>query len=594
MARGCAPRPGRVSPCLALPSAPSPAAARFRQRVRQRHGGRPVVAGSRVGAASSLRSAAGRGARNADRRPRAVRLRDAARRAVRRHRVASTDSARTPTRVDVRDGVSDRRRRSRCACRPSPRRWSCRRRSSTRRCRNRPPGTVAITAQRHRSPAVRHGRRRAAAGARRGRRRQRRARQRHVGVSAGRRIGLHAGARRRRQAQQLRRRVRLRPPHHGRPRVGRGGARPAERRVRRRRHRRRRPGANGHRRPDGGRGRLRSRAGYGTQPVRGRARPGTAGAVRMGRPRRAHRERRVDGQRAGHDDAGVERRLRGHDRSRWQASWQPAAATTLRLDSRFGRNERGNPGPFGSNPIGAFPGIDTVVARPQRPRHGRGVADARVESADGRPRCGVRGCSSTRTSRAPWGDSMSQHAPLVGARAVRSRDRLGRVGLGRRRYRRRTRRKHVHHRRVGRAGAGRRGRSPAYFAEARVRGGSRLAVTGGLRVEHIVRVGAGRRSARLHAHGPRCRPTPSSRRTRVSPRATTCGRSAESGGNWTRLHASAGTGIRAPDAFEIAFTDNPGLKPERSRSVDAGFEQSVFGGRVVLDVHGLHTTRTTT
>ena len=41
----------------------------------------------------------------------------------------------------------------------------------------------------------------------------------------------------------------------------------------------------------------------------------------------------------------------------------------------------------------------------------------------------------------------------------------------------------------------------------------------------------------------------------------------------TRLHASAGTGIRPPDAFEIAFTDNPSLKPERSRSVDVGVSQ---------------------
>ena len=32
-----------------------------------------------------------------------------------------------------------------------------------------------------------------------------------------------------------------------------------------------------------------------------------------------------------------------------------------------------------------------------------------------------------------------------------------------------------------------------------------------------------------------------------------------------RIHGSAGTGIRPPDAFEIAFTDNPGLKPESSR-----------------------------
>ena len=43
---------------------------------------------------------------------------------------------------------------------------------------------------------------------------------------------------------------------------------------------------------------------------------------------------------------------------------------------------------------------------------------------------------------------------------------------------------------------------------------------------------------------------------------------------WTRLHAAAGTGIRPPDALEIAFTDNPNLKPERSRSVEAGVDQA--------------------
>jgi len=55
------------------------------------------------------------------------------------------------------------------------------------------------------------------------------------------------------------------------------------------------------------------------------------------------------------------------------------------------------------------------------------------------------------------------------------------------------------------------------------------------------------------------------------------------GGNWTRLRLSAGTGIRPPDAFEIAFTDNPSLAPERNRSLDVGIEQAVAGGAVILD-----------
>jgi outer membrane cobalamin receptor len=52
---------------------------------------------------------------------------------------------------------------------------------------------------------------------------------------------------------------------------------------------------------------------------------------------------------------------------------------------------------------------------------------------------------------------------------------------------------------------------------------------------------------------------------------------------WTRLRASAGTGIRPPDMFEIAFTDNPDLEPERSRSVEAGVTQMLAGGVVQLD-----------
>ena len=50
-------------------------------------------------------------------------------------------------------------------------------------------------------------------------------------------------------------------------------------------------------------------------------------------------------------------------------------------------------------------------------------------------------------------------------------------------------------------------------------------------------------------------------------------------GNFTKLRGAAGTGIRPPDAFEIAFTDNPSLKPERSQSVEVGVDQALLDGR---------------
>jgi outer membrane receptor protein involved in Fe transport len=52
----------------------------------------------------------------------------------------------------------------------------------------------------------------------------------------------------------------------------------------------------------------------------------------------------------------------------------------------------------------------------------------------------------------------------------------------------------------------------------------------------------------------------------------------------TRLHASFGTGFRAPNGFELAFTNNPALRPEESISYDAGVEQRMAHGLAILDV----------
>jgi len=51
----------------------------------------------------------------------------------------------------------------------------------------------------------------------------------------------------------------------------------------------------------------------------------------------------------------------------------------------------------------------------------------------------------------------------------------------------------------------------------------------------------------------------------------------------TRFHASFGTGIRPPDGFELAYTDNPALKPERTRGGDVGVERRLFHDWLSLD-----------
>lgn len=57
----------------------------------------------------------------------------------------------------------------------------------------------------------------------------------------------------------------------------------------------------------------------------------------------------------------------------------------------------------------------------------------------------------------------------------------------------------------------------------------------------------------------------------------------------TRLHASFGTGIREPSGYELAFTNNPQLKPERNLSFDAGVDQHLAGDRAVLSATYFYT-----
>jgi outer membrane receptor protein involved in Fe transport len=75
---------------------------------------------------------------------------------------------------------------------------------------------------------------------------------------------------------------------------------------------------------------------------------------------------------------------------------------------------------------------------------------------------------------------------------------------------------------------------------------------------------------------------------KVTPRISAAYLARESGGDGffgaTRLHASFGTGFRAPNGFELAFTNNPALKPEESISYDAGIEQRMANDRAILDV----------
>ena len=124
--------------------------------------------------------------------------------------------------------------------------------------------------------------------------------------------------------------------------------------------------------------------------------------------------------------------------------------------------------------------------------------------------------------------------------------------------------------------------SLAYFVENRWSPSSRLFVTAGLRLDDL-------RTGSLPPGDYGVRPLiPKRAVTKLNPRASVAYMVRESdSGSWlgmTRLHGSLGTGIRAPDGFELATTDNPDLKPEKSISLDSGLEQRFFNSRALLDL----------
>ena len=115
------------------------------------------------------------------------------------------------------------------------------------------------------------------------------------------------------------------------------------------------------------------------------------------------------------------------------------------------------------------------------------------------------------------------------------------------------------------------------FGEARWNASERLGVQAGLRVEHITRES-------FVVQWPFADDTVNSVNPKVSASWIVSPSLPGSGArSWTRVHGAAGTGIRPPDVFEIAFTDNPSLQPERSRSVEVGVAQIISGGALQLD-----------
>jgi outer membrane cobalamin receptor len=261
-------------------------------------------------------------------------------------------------------------------------------------------------------------------------------------------------------------------------------------------------------------------------------------------------------------------------------AWRRGRDTSVRGDLRIERSERGFPGPFGSDPAGTFAGVDRIS---------RGTGDTLTVAVGARhawtPAVQQRVFFSTADLEgafvSPFGDSITETT----RRAFRTQadfalsHHLG-ASAGVEVQAERARSSFI----VGSAA------TPipirrvvaGYFVEGRLDAADRFLATAGLRVEQIRRHALepdGSAFGVRPAFGP---DTVVSANPKLS-LAWFLEPEDRRAAGWTRLRLSAGTGIRPPDAFEIAFTDNPALRPERSRSVDVGIERALAGGAVLFE-----------
>jgi outer membrane cobalamin receptor len=264
--------------------------------------------------------------------------------------------------------------------------------------------------------------------------------------------------------------------------------------------------------------------------------------------------------------------------------WQTRSGATIRGSARWFDNERGFPGPYGSNPIGAFPGVDRI-SRGRNENRQAGIAGVTPLGGvlDGRIRLRL---SST------YGDLRSEFESPFGPSVFRTRrvsmraqgdvtvSTTGSLSVGVEGHQERARSTYItgpafEEVPIERTDIG-------YFGELRQQLGSRASITAGVRLES------------LHRKAVAPDPNPFAPRpafaadSQLSPNPRVgfvyALRRDTSGSAVTRVHASAGTGIRPPDAYEIAYTDNPELKPERSRSVEGGLSHAFPGFALDLQV----------
>jgi outer membrane cobalamin receptor len=241
-------------------------------------------------------------------------------------------------------------------------------------------------------------------------------------------------------------------------------------------------------------------------------------------------------------------------------------------------NDTGSPGPYGSDPLGFFPGIDAFSRNKQNLF---GYQASYAEQFSPRFRQVFTGSVAPNRYyfRTPFGDSYSNH--LRGVFNTRSEMTLSNQDFlvaGFEYNREQMKNTYIADANLEPFLLPR--TSLAYFAENRWNPSRRWVVIGGVRVDNI-------RTHELPADGFDFRPLlPGNSILKANPRVAAAYLVRDGGGGGvgaTRIHGTFGTGIRAPGGFELAFTNNPKLRPEKTLSFDSGIEQRLFSDRMVFD-----------
>ena len=253
----------------------------------------------------------------------------------------------------------------------------------------------------------------------------------------------------------------------------------------------------------------------------------------------------------------------------------------LNIGRRFGRqsfsvhalfdsNAVGEPGPWGSNPKGVFTGIDTI----SREKNNFGEYGGHYAiDISGRVRQELFGSFFVDNSgyTSPFGFSYNKDLRGQGeARTIVSVTRHYVAAFGFVAGREDVKNTYISD--AGFESFPIKRTDLAGYLENRFEIGGKLFLNAGVRVEWI-------RTPSIPTDGFSRPLFPQNTVSRANPKLSAAYLPAQN----TRFHASFGTGLRPPSGFELAFTDNPQLKPERTRSVDAGIEQTLFHDFLRLD-----------